>query len=208
MRVIDITRPLSPATAPWPGDTPFTLEWKELLARGGIVDLSVLSLSPHCGTHIDAPRHVVEGGSGIGDLPLEPFIGPARVLRARPSVGGAISPETFAGIDLADPPRLLVRTDTNPDPSRWNPRFAAFAPETADLLAANGLLLVGIDTPGVDLPGAGGLPVHRRFAEAGIRWIENLDLARAEEGLYDLVALPLRILGGDASPVRAVLIQK
>ncbi|MFH1682091.1 MAG: cyclase family protein [Candidatus Eisenbacteria bacterium] len=208
MRIVDITRPLSPDTAPWPGDTPFTLQWKERLDRGGFVNLSALALSPHIGTHVDAPCHVRDGEPGIGELALGPFVGPARVVRARPGEDGALPPETLAGIDPADPPRLLFRTDTNPDPLLWNPRFAAFAPETADILANRGVRLVGIDTPGIDLPSSSDLPVHHRFVEAGIRWIENLDLSAVEEGVYDLIALPLRISGGDASPVRAVLIER
>jgi arylformamidase len=208
MRIHDITRPLAAGTASWPGDTPFMLQWKETLAGGGIVNLSSISSSPHVGTHVDAPLHVRDGELGVGELPLEAFVGPARVVLVPPDAGSTIGPAVIEGLDLSEPPRILFRTDACLDSGRWNPGFTGISPEAARLLAGRGVLLVGIDTPGIDPPGSTVLPVHHLFLDAGIRWIENLDLSRVSPGVYDLIALPLRIPGGDASPVRAVLIER
>ncbi len=163
--------------------------------------------SPHAGTHADAPLHVLYGCAGIGELPLEPFLGPARVVAVRPGAGGLIPAEALRGLDLADPPRILLKTSTHPDSRRLPEAFAAPSPEAALVLAQGGAVLVGIDTPSVDPASARDLPVHRLLARAGVRWLENLDLSRAEAGLYELIALPLRIPGADASPVRAVLVE-
>ena len=208
VRIYDITRPLGAATAPWPADAPFSIRWRWRLERGNPVNLSSLSLSPHVGTHVDAPLHVREGMEGIGEMNLEPFIGPARVIRVLPDASGRITSASLGSVDLASPPRVLLRTDTCPDPSAWNPAFAALAPETARLLSSRGALLVGVDTPGIDPFTSKDLPAHRILADAGVRWIENLDLGGVEPGVYELVALPLRMPGADASPVRAVLVQR
>jgi len=208
MRIIDITRPLGPGTAPWPGDIPFSLSWRWSLSGGKPVNLSSISSSPHVGTHVDAPLHVREGAAPIDAVPLDPFIGPARVVPVAVGRDHLIGPEALRGIDPADPPRILFQTGTHSDSARWDPHFAALAPETADLMVRAGTLLVGLDTPGVDVSDSEDLPTHRRLADGGLYWIENLDLNGVEPGVYDLIALPLPIVGGDASPVRAVLITK
>ncbi len=208
VRVHDITRPLAAETAPWPGDVSFTLQWKETIRGGGLVNLSSISTSPHVGTHVDAPIHVRDGEPGAGELDLEPFLGPARVVLVGLGADGLVRPAALRGLDLARPPRILLRTDSCPSSLEWNPRFAALAPETADLLVRAGAILVGIDTPGIDPPDSRDLAVHRRLADGAVRWIEGLDLSRVQPGVYELIALPLLIPGGDASPVRAVLIER
>jgi len=205
-RILDISRMLEPETACWPGDTPFGLEWTARIENGSSVNLSALHGSPHVGTHTDAPLHVRAGGAGVEALELIPFLGPARVVDVRADAEGLIRPSELAGLDLGNPPRILLRTGTDPDPRRWPGRFAALAPETARLLAERKVLLVGLDTPSVDPADSKTLPAHQALLDGGLCWLENLDLARAEPGLYELVALPLRIRGADASPVRAVLL--
>ncbi len=205
--IFDLSRPLEPATAPWPGDIPFELRWTSRMADGEPANVSALSGSPHVGTHVDAPLHVREGAAPVDQLDLGAFLGPARVVPARAREDGLIHPEALAGIDLADPPRILLKTGTHPDSRAWPRRFAALALETAALLAAQGAVLVGIDTPSVDAPEAADLASHLRLLDGGVRWIENLDLSAVEPGLYWLAALPLPIVGADASPVRAVLLR-
>jgi arylformamidase len=207
MEIIEISRLLDVATVAWPGDAPFELHWTERISDGASVNLSALRLSPHLGTHADAPVHVREGAAGIEACDLSAYLGPARVMTARPGSDGRIPPEALAGIDLRDPPRLLLRTGTHPDSHRWPENFASLAPETAALLVQAGVVLVGLDTPGVDPADSTDLPAHRILADGGLRWLENLDLSAAAPGVYWLVALPLRIRGGDASPVRAVLVR-
>jgi arylformamidase len=206
-RILDISRTLGPDTACWPGDTPLRLEWTARIAAGSSVNLSALSGSPHIGTHTDAPLHVRDGAPGADELELTPYLGPARVVEVQPRPGGLILPEDLAGVDLRDPPRLLLKTGTDPDPRRWPGRFAALAPATARLLVQERVLLAGLDTPSVDPADSKDLPVHQILLDGGLRWLENLDLHGVQPGVYGLIALPLRIRGADASPVRAVLVE-
>jgi arylformamidase len=101
--------------------------------------------------------------------------------------------------------RILVATGTYPDPENWNEDFAAFEPATIDLLHERGACLVGIDTPSVDLFHAKELIAHARFLAHDMAILEGLVLAHVPEGEYELIALPLKLTGFDASPVRAVL---
>jgi len=206
MRIIDITRPLERRTAVFPGDAPFSLTWTERLQDGAPVNLSKIEGSPHVGTHADAPVHVRDGAPGIDELPLLPFLGPARVVAAAPAEDGLLYPSVVAHLDLADPPRILFKTGTFPDTTQWNARYAAISPELGRRLGAAGVILAGIDTPSVDPSDSEHLPGHRALLEGGLCWLENLDLSDVEAGVYWLAALPLRIKGADGSPVRAVLI--
>ena len=157
----------------------------------------------HVGTHADAFSHVAADGAAIDEMALDAYVGRCRVIRVDVARGTAIRPG-----DLGEPirtPRVLLATGTFPDPSRFNEDFAALSIELADALHAAEVRLVGIDTPGVDLFAATELPVHRRLAECGIASIEGLRLEHVPPGKYELIALPLRLVGCDASPLRAVL---
>ncbi|MBN1825371.1 MAG: cyclase family protein [Candidatus Eisenbacteria bacterium] len=208
MTIHDITRPLGEETAPWPGDTPFSRAWAGRIPRGDHSNVSALSFSPHLGTHVDAPFHVREEAPTLDRMNLEPFLGPARVIDVEPGPDGAIGPEALAGIDPADPPRLLFRTGTHPDTTHFPTSFAYLAPETAEAIVRGGARLVGMDSPSLDPFGSDALVSHKCIMEGGLYWIENLDLSRVSAGIYRLIALPLRITGGDASPVRAVLVSE
>jgi arylformamidase len=207
-RILDISRTLEPATAVWPGDQPFGISWTARIAEGSSVNLTCLRGSPHVGTHTDAPLHVRDGAPGVGELDLAPYLGPCRVLEATADPGGLIQPSGLAGLEPGHPPRLLLKTGTDPDPRRWPERFAALAVETARFLGRSGVILVGLDTPSLDPPDSKSLPAHHALIDAGLRWLENLDLTRVAPGDYELVALPLKIAGGEASPVRAILIER
>ncbi len=205
MDIIDISRPISPETAVWPGDTPFSLAWVLRRDRGDSVNLAALTISPHTGTHADAPLHVCDGASAIDRVDLAAYVGPARVVAVAPGPDALVHPAALGGLTLADPPRLLLKTGTVPDAERFPRRFAALAPETADMLVAGGVRLVGLDTPSLDPPESKTLPAHNRLVRGAVLWLENLDLSAVEPGEYELIALPLRLVGGCASPVRAVL---
>ncbi len=208
MKIIDITRLLSEETAPWPGDTPFSRSWTGTIRAGDHSNVSLVRFSAHLGTHIDAPYHIDPDGSTIDALPLAPFLGPARVLAVTPDPSGVILPDAFTGIDLADPPRILIQSGTPPKTASWPDHFAYLAPESAKVLIDGGAILIGMDTPSVDPPGAEKLVSHNLLLSNGLCMIENLDLSVVTPGLYELAALPLRIAGGDAGPVRAVLISR
>ncbi|HYH46288.1 MAG TPA: arylformamidase [Thermoanaerobaculia bacterium] len=199
----DLSPTIRPETAVWPGDTPFSCRWSATLAGGDPVNLSTLTSTPHIGSHADAPFHTEPRGEGIGDLGLEAFLGPCRVVRIPPTV--LIEPRHLEGIDLAHPGRLLLRTDSVRDRAVFPERFAALSPELARKLAEAGLLLVGVDTPSVDPFGSDALEAHHALLGRGVAILEGLVLDGVAEGVYELIALPLKLAGLDASPVRAVL---
>lgn len=202
----DLSPTVRPDTAVWPGDTPFSYRWSAALAQGDPVNLSTVTTTPHVGSHADAPLHTEPRGEGIGDLGLAPFLGPCRVVRVPPTA--LIEPRHLEGVELAPPGgpgRLLLRTDSVRDRAVFPERFAAISPELARKLAEAGLLLVGVDTPSVDSYGSDDLAAHHALARGGVVILEGLVLDGVAEGVYELIALPLKLAGLDASPVRAVL---
>lgn len=199
----DISPTIRPDTPVWPGDTPFTYRWTASLAAGDPVNLATVTTTLHLGSHADAPCHVDPRGAGVEALPLEPFLGACRVVRV-PS-GDAVEKRHVEGLDLAAPGRLLFRTDSVRDRRVFAPRFTALAPELAALLAGRGVALVGVDTPSVDPFGSAELPAHHALIGGGVAILEGLVLEGVPEGIYELIALPLKLAGMDGSPVRAVL---
>jgi arylformamidase len=199
----DITPPIRPGIPVWPGDTEYAAELTWAIARGDSVNVSAVTTTPHLGAHADAPFHVAQGGATVADLPLEPFLGPCRVVAVPPEP--LILPEHLPGVDLGDPPRLLLKTGSVGDRSRFPERFSALSPELARALGAAGALLVGLDTPSVDPFDSKDLAAHHALVAGSVVNLEGLLLADVPPGLYELIALPLRLEGLDASPVRAVL---
>ena len=207
-RLIDISQPLGPATAVWPGDRPFELEWTLRRDRGDTVDVAAVSLSVHTGTHVDGPRHTGHG-PGAGVLPLQPFYGPAVVVDGRPHVERdppAVGASVLDGVDAGQTPRVLIRTRDAADPTTFPAPFAALSPGLATALVERGFVLVGTDAPSVDPVDSKELESHRILAEAGIPNVENLALSGVEPGRYTFIGLPLRLEGADSAPVRAVLV--
>jgi arylformamidase len=151
---------------------------------------------------------VKEGAASVETADLSAYLGPARVLEVAARADGLIGPECLERVDILSAPRLLFRTGTDPDPNRWPGTFAAFAPETCRLAAERGAVLMGIDTPSVDPADSTTLEAHHALLAGGLHWLENLDLSGVTPGLYELSALPLRIVGACASPVRAVLFER
>ena len=205
----DITPVVSPALPVWPGDTPYRAELSWSMAEGAPVNVSSITTTPHLGAHADAPFHAEADGAAIADLPLEPFLGPCRVVEVPPEP--LITPAHLGGIDLADPPRLLLKTGSAPrldeagGADAFPERFSALSPELAQALGEAGALLVGLDTPSVDPFDSKDLLAHHALIAGGVVNLEGLALADVPAGIYELIALPLRLAGLDASPVRAVL---
>lgn len=203
--LIDISRPLSPQIAVWPGDAPFAIEPTVTIAAGGSVNLTRLSLSGHTGTHADAPYHFNEDGRTLEALDLATYWGPAQVVTIE-RTDGPLTPLDFARYDLRLASRLLVRTPAAHFPlDQFPPHYPYPDPALAAFLGAQGILLYGTDAPSMDHVNSKDLPGHQALLRHSIAIIEGLDLHAAPDGLYELAALPLRIAGGDGSPVRAVL---
>lgn len=201
--IIDITRPLGAATPTWPGDAPFELAWTSPPGTGS-ASVSRLSLSPHLGTHLDAPLHLEAGGADAASVDLGACIGACLVVRVGRREGAIEPDELPAGWSTAE--RLLLATAAWPAATPLPERFPAPSPSLAAALIASGVRLVGIDTPSIDPPEAEDLPAHRALLAAGVVVVEGLDLAGVEPGRYTLMAAPLRLVGVEASPVRAVLL--
>ena len=199
----DISRPLAPDMAPWPGDTAyhFALAWKR--SAGATVNVGAVTISVHFGTHADAPFHFTDDGAGAGEMALDAFIGAAQVVDCR-GAGATIGPEWFADLD-GDAPRLLLRTDAWTDSTHFPASIPTLAPGVAASLSARGIVLIGVDVPSVDTIDSHDLPNHHALHAGGIRILEGLDLRGVAAGRYELIALPLALSGADGSPVRAIL---
>ncbi len=202
--IIDISQPLAPGMAVFPGDAAYQESWTFRIGPECPVNVSQVSFSAHCGTHADAPLHYDAAGATVAALALEPYLGPCRVIDARGD-GPLCEPQEIAAALAGAPPRILLRLMEKPDPEAWPTGFRALAPETVELLAAQGVVLVGIDTPSVDPETSKALASHHACRRADMRILENLVLAHVEPGDYELIALPLKFANLDASPVRAVL---
>jgi len=201
-RLIDISQPVDAAAGVFPGDTPFSFEWKWDLSAGSSCNVATVTTSPHVGTHADAPLHFLSDGTSIGEVDLLPYVGPCIVVEG-PSEGQILQSH-LADIDFSETPRVLLKTHGRSDTS-FPARFVTLSTEAVDHLANSGALLVGLDTPSMDPPASKSLEAHHALGRAGIAILENLTLAQVEPGRYELIALPLRWTGLDASPVRAVL---
>lgn len=201
MDLIDISQPLSPATAVWPGDQPVERSWTARLQEGDTVNLSSLQLSVHAGTHADAPFHVREEGTHTEAFDLSVFVGPAHVV----DVDGVetIQPRHVREIEA---PRILFKTAASQlSVDEWPESISSIHPDTISVLDDQGVRLIGTDAPSVDPLDSKTLPAHHALIDAGIVNIEGLSLAEVKPGPYSLLALPINLEDGDAAPVRAVL---
>jgi arylformamidase len=201
--LIDISRSIQTGMPHWPGDTDTDFRRVAQIVDGGVANIGRLTLSLHNGTHADAPFHYNQQGAPIDALDLDCFVGPARVIDARGH--SRFTPDLFAGCDLAATPRILFKTDTWTDPAVFPQTWPLLEPALPAWLAARGVRLVGLDVPSVDTLTSQDLPLHHAMDRAGLLILENLDLRAVSPGIYELIALPLRIRGGDGSPLRAVL---
>ncbi|HPM68265.1 MAG TPA: arylformamidase [Piscinibacter sp.] len=202
-RLWDISPALGPATPPFPGDQAYEQRWTARIGPGCPVNLTALTLSPHLGAHADAPLHYADGAPAIGAVALQPYLGPCRVIHAI-GCGPLVRPEHIAHALAELPPRVLVRTCERA-PTHWSEDFAAYAPETLELLAARGVMLVGIDSQSVDPATSKTLDSHHVLLKHDLRVLENLVLDEVPAGDYELIALPLKLVQACASPVRAIL---
>jgi len=203
-RIWDISPPVAVGAPVFPGDTPYEQAWSATLGPGCPVTVSRITMSPHVGAHADAPLHYDPEGASIGAVALEPYIGRCRVIHAigaGPLIGWSDVEHALADL----PPRVLVRTYERAPVDRWDAQLAAYAPHTIERLAELGVQLVGIDTASIDPAESKTLDSHQVIRRLGLRVLENLVLDDVPEGDYELIALPLKLMTADASPVRAVL---
>lgn len=206
-KIWDISPPVNAATPVFPGDTAYRQEWVATLGPGCPVNVCAITTTPHIGAHADAPLHYDPQGAAIGAVDLAAFIGPCRVVHAM-GCGPLVRWEHIEHAiphPAQLPPRLLVRTYERMPVDRWDAALPAFAPETVQRLADLGVLLIGIDSASIDPADSKTLDSHQVIRQRGLRVLENLWLDEVPEGDYELIALPLKLMQADASPVRAVL---
>jgi arylformamidase len=201
--IYDLTPLISERLPVWPGDTPPTRQVLCDMNQGDNLTLSTLHATVHLGAHADAPSHYGRNTPAIHERRLDYYLGRCQVMRVHATPRTRISPDAIKVPILAN--RLLLATGTYPNPEHFNDDFAALSPELVDRLHDQGVILIGIDTPSVDLFDSKDLPAHQRFLHHDMAILEGLILKDVPEGVYELIALPLKLAGFDASPVRAVL---
>ena len=203
MNIIDISPEISEKIAVWPGDTPYEREVLMDVARGDSFGLSRIKSTLHLGAHTDAPNHY-SVGKGISERSLNYYFGPCQVVLTSVLKGERVAVDHLPEIKA---PRILFKTKSFPDPNCWNNDFCSLSPDLIDFLAGKNVLLVGIDTPSIDPFESKELEAHSRVKNHNMAILEGIVLDHVEEGLYTLSALPLKLKGADASPVRAVLVK-
>ena len=205
-RIWDISERIEPGTATFPGDNAFSQEWVMRMSEGAPCNVSTIRMSVHVGTHTDAPLHYDSAGSDIAGVDLHVYTGRCRVLAVTPAGSPPqVSAEALAGAALDGVERLLLRTNPRHDHTTFDPAFASLGAAAAAVVVDKGVRLVGIDTPSMDHATDKELGGHHTLYAGGVAILENLDLTDVPEGDYELIALPLRIVGCDSSPVRAIL---
>ena len=208
MAIIDISPLISEKIAVFPGDTPYHRQVALAFEKGDHLALSSMTATLHLGAHVDAPNHYHPDGIGIAERDLHPYIGPCQVIEFATSEPMArIKPADLEGM-VIKAPRILFKTGSFPDPNRWTDDFAALSPELIHFLADQGAVLVGIDTPSVDPAPAKVLSSHLAIYERNLAILEGIVLDKVPEGIYQLIALPLKLDRADASPVRAILLDQ
>jgi arylformamidase len=205
MRIYDISQPLGTDTAVWPGDRRVELSWTMRRERGDSVNVAALTTTVHAGTHADGFLHFQDGAAAAGAMPLDAYIGRCLVVDARGR--DALQADAVASVDFTRTPRVLFRTRDDVDAANFPARFAHVAPALARRLAKAGARLLGTDAPSVDPLDSKTLDAHHALAAGRVAILENLVLDDVAAGEYTLVALPLRLVEADSSPVRAVLIE-
>jgi arylformamidase len=211
MQIFDVSRPLANGLAPWPGDTAFHFELKWKMVEGATVNVGAVQMGVHNGTHADAPFHFQPGAATIEQMPLETYLGEAVVV----DLTQLFETDRTRQITIADiescadelerAPRLLLKTGVWKDSKVFPEWIPVIAPDVPQWLGARKVKLLGLDLPSVDPIDAKKLINHHALAAVGIAIVESLDLSEVEAGTYRFSALPLRITGGDAGPVRAIL---
>lgn len=203
MSIYDATLTMKADLPPWPGDPPFSHQAVYAICQGDPCNVSKITMSSHFGTHIDAPYHFDDNGMRVDRIPLDDLMGSALVHEVEtPDI---ITLEHLP--DLTGVERILFKTSNGSllSDSTFHPQYVSLDLETARYLVRSGIRLVGIDYYSIEAYDAPGDPVHHELCGNGIILLEGVDLRHIPPGWYELIALPLKIEGCDASPCRIVL---
>jgi arylformamidase len=204
MAIYDLSPMISAQTAVFPGDCIFSFEKVLSFEKGHHLELSRLMTTPHIGAHADSSSHYHASGDGVEKRPLKSFLGKAQVITVPSKKGFRVLPEDIDLTSITEK-RVLFRTGSFPNPNQWTHDFMSLSPELIEVLGKKGVLLVGIDTPSVDPADSKKLESHQALYKSKMSVLEGLVFPDIADGVYFLVALPLPLVGVDASPVRAIL---
>jgi arylformamidase len=202
---IDISPVISSRIAVFPGDEEFSRKVAMSFAGGNHLELSAIRTTVHVGAHADAPSHYVNKGAAIDQRDLNFYFGLCQVVRVKVARGERVMPVHLSHEKIRAQ-RVLIHTGSFPNPEEWVSDFNSLSPELVHFLADQGVRTVGIDTPSVDPADSKGLESHHALAERDMAVLEGIVLSEVPVGLYTLIALPLRLQGVEASPVRAILL--
>ncbi len=204
MKLFDVTADIRPGMVVYPGDPEVDVRRLSSIAGGESSNVSVYTLGSHTGTHVDPPRHFIEGGTAVDALPLEVLIGPALVLETGESV---IDRRFLESSGIGGAKRILFKTSNSGLMSKaeFQEDFVHLSPDAAACMVETGVRLVGIDYLSVERFDSPSNEVHRTLLGAGVVVVEGLDLSEIEPGEYELICLPLKVSGGDGAPARVVL---
>jgi len=208
MAVYDVSLVLGPETPRYPGDPPFECAFHQTIRGGGASNDSHLAMGSHAGTHLDAARHVVDGGRTVEQIAPDALVGPCVVVDA--GAAEVLTRAVLETMDLTGHERVLFRTKNSAwIGRRFEPAYVAFSADGAQYLAELGPRLVGIDAPSLDRYEAAGYPAHHALLgsprlEGAIEW---LALGGVAAGAYDLFCGPLPVRGAEAAPCRVLLRQ-
>lgn len=204
MEIIDITPTINSRLAVFPGDTPFREDFVMSTDQGQHLTLSKITTTVHLGAHTDAPNHYAPRSPGIEARTLEYYLGKAQVIEVLLPRGSRIQVKDLKNKPI-QAPRVLLKTKSFPDPYNWNDDFNSLSAELVHYFHEKKVILVGIDTPSIDPATDKTLESHLAVHCHDMAILEGIVLDHVKEGLYELIALPLKIEGADASPVRAIL---
>jgi len=203
---IDISVPLYTGMVHWPTDPEFESGLAKSMAEGAKCNLTRFSTSAHIGTHMDAPRHFIRDGITMEKMPLDAVIGPCRVVEIKHKV--AITPEELQPLKLKAGERLLFKTRNSRrswKTAEFDDNFIYISKEAAQYIVDSSVMTVGVDYLSVGGFYKDGVETHNVLLGAEVWIIEGINLTKIQPGKYDLVCLPIKILGADGAPARAVL---
>ena len=202
---IDISVPVGPGVTPtWPGVPKIVFERRLDLEAGDEVTDTTVRFSVHTGTHIDAPAHFLRDGTTVDAISPSRMIGPCHVadMRGRSEVCADDLEESGVPLGVR---RLLLLTDNS---ARWSAKFESdfvgLTPEASSWVVARGIDVLGVDYLSVQ-PFSGSRAVHDLLLEAGVVILEGIDLTDVSEGAYEMVCLPLALVGTEGAPARALI---
>lgn len=199
MEIIDISVPIRTGMVTYPGDPDVRLERVASIGAGAQANISKLDFGVHTGTHVDAPLHFIDGAAAADELSLDVLNGPCEVVTVERLDAAAVEsiPDGVERVLFKTPNSELWAQDTFPQ------EFERLNGAAAEALVARGVKFVGVDYLSV-----GDEDAHHVLLGAGVVPIEGLDLRRAAAGPYELHCLPLRLVGSDGAPARAILIRR